>query len=133
MSTPIAMPLRRRSRTAQPPACRIDDADRRTRVYRRYRSIREALTSDAGGDVSEAKRQLIERSSFLASRLEAMEVQALAGAEIDAVAYGSLADRLRRLLVAVGLQRTPRPVETLAQYTARVYGAGKPSADEARS
>jgi hypothetical protein len=48
--------------------------------------------------------------------LETMEMAALAGEPIDLQAYGTAADRLRRLLAEIGLERVARDVLTLAQY-----------------
>ena len=92
--------------------------DRRSSDARRYRDVVRAIVSDLGGDdvLSEAQRQIASKAAFLALRLEMMQCQSLAGGEIDLPLFGALADRLRRLLETLGLQRVPREVETLESY-----------------
>ena len=94
------------------PASTLDDPktvdlDRRSALYRRFARVSSALVSDQGGDdhLTEARKQLVDRASFLAARLSAIECAAPAGEEIDLQEYGAAADRLRRILAEIGLER----------------------------
>jgi hypothetical protein len=100
--------------------CRIDELDKRTRPYRRYLAIREAIMADLGGEeaLSEVKRQLVSKFATLALQLEVAEVVALAGQAIDAEAFGRTAGHMRRLAEAIGLGRRARDVTDLQDYLA---------------
>ena len=96
----------------------IDELDRRTRPFKRYTAIREAILSDLGGEevVSEVRKQLVSKFATLAMRLEAFEAAAMAGVEIDADLFGRTSGHLRRLAEAIGLSRVPRDVTDLQTY-----------------
>ena len=98
----------------------IDALDRRTRAYRRYTAIRDAVLEDLGGEgaLSEVQRQLVSKFATLALTLEITEAAALAGQTIDAEAFGRVAGHLRRLAEAIGLERRAREVTDLRDYLA---------------
>jgi hypothetical protein len=89
--------------------------DGRSAWTRRCRDLIAAYLADYGGadNVSTAEYNIIRRASVLIVELERMEAKfALAGEasveELDI--YQRMANSLRRLLEAVGLQRRPRVV-----------------------
>jgi len=97
--------------------------DRRGAEYRRYEEIRGAIVSDLGGSevVSTSEAQLADKAAFIAMTLETMQIASLSGEEIDLHRYGELTDRLRRLLVTVGLRRRAREIEDTIESVAREW------------
>jgi hypothetical protein len=101
---------------------------------RRFRDIISAYSSDQGGEahLSEGRRSIFRRIACLQVELELLEVRfALAGgaepADLDL--YQRATGSLRRLLEAVGLDRTPRDVTPdLDAYVAANYGEPEPCA-----
>jgi hypothetical protein len=110
----------------------LDALDARTAPVKRYRQIVAAITSDVGGDPSEARKQLIERAAFAALKCEMLDAQALAGEEIDTKAYLQLAESLRRSLLAIGLDRIAHEIggNALDNYLVRKYGKHNAADDQ---
>lgn len=107
----------------------IDALDRRTRPYRRYEAIRDAVLSDMGGEenTSEVQRQLVAKFSTLALQLKSMEAAAIEGNEINLDLFGRCAGHLRRIAEALGMKRVARDVTpSLTEYLA----ARTPEKDE---
>lgn len=108
------------------------DLDRRSTEYRRYEEIRNALVADQGGEdaVSTAVLQITEKTAFIAMTLEAMQMAALSGEDVDYERYGRLFERMRRGLDTIGLERrardiTPVTVESLkAKWAAQAHPFG---------
>lgn len=97
----------------------LDGVDGRSVVLRRYREILAQLTSDMGGDPSEAQQQIARRAAMLAIWCEQQDTNAANGAVIDIAAYTTASNSLRRLLESLGLERRSRNVTpTLAEYAA---------------
>jgi hypothetical protein len=98
----------------------LDGVDGRSVVLRRYREILAQLTSDMGGDPSEAQQQIARRAAMLAIWCEQQDTEAAKGNAIDIAAYTTASNSLRRLLESLGLERRSRNVTpTLAEYAAR--------------
>jgi hypothetical protein len=100
--------------------------DGRSAWTRRCRTLITAHVADLGGveNCSVAERNIVRRAAVLTTELERMEAQfALAGeaSADDLDVYQRVANSLRRLLEAVGLQRRPRTVAELPldEYLAR--------------
>lgn len=109
--------------SARKPAARsritaLIPVDGRTSAARRFAEIRSAIFADLGGEdqISEARRQLIERFVTLCSWSEAQDSLALSGQEIDSEVYGRIAGHMKRLADAIGVERVPRDVTDLHQY-----------------
>jgi hypothetical protein len=92
----------------------------------RCRDLITAHITDLGGvdNCSAAERSIVRRGSVLTVELERMERQfaldeQASAADLDA--YQRVANSLRRLLEAVGLERRAKPVPTLAEYLAQKY------------
>lgn len=103
----------------------LDGLDKRTRPYRRYVAIRDAIHSDLGGEevLSEVQRQMVSTFATLAMRQEVLAAEAAQGEEIDLDLYGRIADRLRRIGETIGLERVSRDVTpSLQEYIAKNYG-----------
>ena len=97
----------------------LPGVDGRSPIARRARDIHEALTTDLGNDLTEAQKQLVRRSTLLAVRCEEMERDAMMGERIDFELFGKAAERLRRLLTTLGLERRMRDITpTVDQYLA---------------
>lgn len=82
---------------------------------RRYRDLVEAYEADMGGydGCSAGERALIRRIASLQAELERYDRLFATNEEAtmeELALYGSTADRLRRLLEAIGIQRRPRDV-----------------------
>ena len=93
-----------------------DGIDSRTRPYRRYGTIKGAITSDLGGDecITELQRQLISKFAAMAMQLEDMEAAAVAGEEIDLDLFGRISGHCRRIAESLGLKRVARDVTSLS-------------------
>ena len=100
----------------------ITDADGRGIWHRRFRDLVNLHTSDLGGPdvVSESEKFLIRRCATLNTELERMEIQfAEAGQSTlqQLETYQRASNSLRRLLLALGLQRRSKDITpTLAEY-----------------
>jgi hypothetical protein len=118
------MPARPVAAKSAPALLTLDELDRRERPYRRYASILTAIESDLGGSghISEAQRQIASRAAFLAMQLEGFEAKALSGGKVNLSLFGQLADRMRRLLESIGLERRAREVPDLQTYVRQTYG-----------
>ena len=97
----------------------LSTLDRRTRAGRVMRTVEADLVAHIGGDPSAAERLLIQAVAVKATRLSLMAEQLLAG---EGSAEGSDGNALawfnsmRLDLQALGLQRRPRDVSSLAAY-----------------
>ena len=90
----------------------VDGLDKRTRAYKQFVAIVDALQGDLGGvdQLSEIKKQLIRRVATLAVWCEAQDASALCGNPIDADMYGRVAGHMRRLSETLGCERVARDV-----------------------
>jgi hypothetical protein len=97
-------------------------ADGRSQVARRYTDLVAAVCSDQGGAdrMSEAKLQLARRFAALAVVLEGLETRLANGEPIDVTEYTSLTSTLVRVVSRLGLERQARPVQSLAEYLAKL-------------
>jgi hypothetical protein len=88
--------------------------DGRTQTARRFRDLIEEISNDLGGPdlLSEGQRQLIRRAASLSIMAEAIEADMARDMDFDVLAYGTIADRLRRLFETLGLQRVAKTVMT---------------------
>ena len=86
------------------------DMDGGSHVARRSREIGAALCSDMGGGdhLSEAQKQLVRCAVGLVVLRENLDAKAANGEAIDSREYGAICDNLRRVLMAIGLQRAAR-------------------------
>src|ERR1035437_6004740 len=87
-----------------------DAMDKRTKPYKQFPAIVDALESDLGGDLTEIKKQLVRRVATLALWAEAQDAAALCGEPIDAAMYGRVAGHMRRLSETLGCERVARDV-----------------------
>jgi hypothetical protein len=108
----------------------IDEIDRRTRAWKRYQTIRNAVLSDMGGEanVSEIQRQLISKFATLALQLEVLETAAIEGKPVDLDLFGRCAGHLRRIAETLGLKRVPRDVTPTLDDIAREIEAEREAA-----
>ena len=90
----------------------VDGLDKRTKPYKQFVAIVDALQGDLGGvdHLSEIKKQLIRRVATLAVWCEAQDASALCGNPIDADMYGRVAGHMRRLSETLGCERVARDV-----------------------
>jgi hypothetical protein len=90
----------------------LEHLDARTAPARRARELVSELESDLGGGdrLPVAIRQLIQRAAMMAVMVEDIEVRWLERKPADLSTYGTLVDRQRRVLEALGLGRTARDV-----------------------
>ena len=90
----------------------VDGLDKRTKPYKQFVAIVDALQGDLGGvdQLSEIKKQLIRRVATLAVWCEAQDASALCGNPIDADMYGRVAGHMRRLSETLGCERVARDV-----------------------
>jgi hypothetical protein len=114
----------------------VDGLDKRTRAYKQFVAIVDALQGDLGGvdQLSEIKKQLIRRVATLAVWCEAQDASALCGNPIDADMYGRVAGHMRRLSETLGCERVARDVtHDLRGYLAAQTLASSVSAPAAES
>jgi hypothetical protein len=90
----------------------LADLDKRTTAARAALELRDAITSDLGGDatLTAMKRAIVHNSAVLGAMLEDMAIAYLAGEGADLSLYATLANAQRRLLADLGLERSARDV-----------------------
>ena len=90
----------------------VDGLDKRTRAYKQFVAIVDALQGDLGGvdQLSEIKKQLIRRVATLAVWCESQDAAALCGEPIDPDLYGRVSGHMRRLSETLGCERVARDV-----------------------
>ncbi len=93
----------------------LPGVDGRSPWVRRCKDVIRAHISDLGGEdnTSAAERSIIRRAAVLTTELERFEVKFALAGEADANdldTYQRVANSLRRLLEAVGIERRPRDV-----------------------
>ena len=86
----------------------LDGVDGRSVIARRYRDILAQLTSDIGGDPSEAQSIIIRRATQLAVWCE--QAEAASGKPLNIGEYATATNTLRRLLLDLGLERRMRDI-----------------------
>ena len=96
----------------------LEGVDGRTHAARRFREITTAMESDLGGDLTEAKRLILDRVATLAIWLEAAEARLAKGESFDLATYATGTNTLRRLLSDLGLERVAKDAGDLRQYIA---------------
>jgi uncharacterized protein YdbL (DUF1318 family) len=116
--------LRARTRPGQ----LLPGIDGRSAWVRRCRDLITAHIADLGGvdNCSAAERSIVRRASVLTVELERFEARFATAGEAsveDLDAYQRVANSLRRLLEAVGLQRRAKTVETLSEYLTKLREA----------
>ena len=84
--------------------------DGRSVLASRYRDILAQLTSDMGGDPSEAQSIIIRRATQLAVWCEQAEAEAAGGKPLNIGEYATATNTLRRLLLDLGLERRMRDI-----------------------
>jgi hypothetical protein len=99
-----------RSRVSNGKDLFLDGVDGRSVLARRYRDILSQLTSDIGGDPSEAQSIIIRRATQLAVWCEQAEAEAAGGKDLNIGEYATATNTLRRLLADLGLERRMRDV-----------------------
>jgi hypothetical protein len=111
--------------------------DGRSAVGVALRKFREDLLADLGGDPSRAQRTIVETAArswlllqslddWLASQPSIVNAKKRSLLPI-VLQRQTLADSLLRHLTALGLERKPRPVESLEEYIARKANVRPPS------
>ena len=99
-----------RSRVSNGKDLFLDGVDGRSAIARRYRDILAQLTSDIGGDPSEAQNIIIRRATQLAVWCEQAEAEAAGGKPLNIGEYATATNTLRRLLLDLGLERRMRDI-----------------------
>jgi hypothetical protein len=99
-------------------AAMLQGVDQRTGPGRRFKDIVRAVIADQGGSgaVAEVRLQLIRRFAAEACLAEQLEARMALGAEIDIVGHCQLAGTMSRIAARIGINRTPRDVQTLENY-----------------
>ena len=108
-SKAVARPTAR-SRVSNGKDLFLEGVDGRSALARRYRDILAQLTSDIGGDPSEAQSIIIRRATQLAVWCEMAEAEAAGGKALNIGEYATATNTLRRLLLDLGLERRMRDV-----------------------
>jgi hypothetical protein len=106
---------------------RLNTIDRRSEAGVFLRRVREGLVDQLGGDVTPAQRLLIEEAAKTALIAQAvgdfiLKQESLVRADASllpvVVQHAALVGGLTRMLLALGLQRAEKPVETLRDFLA---------------
>jgi hypothetical protein len=85
--------------------------DGRSATFRRFRDIYAQVTSDLGGDPSEAQVQVARRAAALSAWCEREEAKlVLESDDFDVQRFATVANSLRRLFEAIGMERKARDV-----------------------
>src|ERR1700731_3550751 len=92
----------------------VDGLDGRTQTARRFRDLVEVIGNDLGGAdrLSEGQKQLIRRAATLSIMAESVEADMVRDMAFDVLVYGTVCDRLRRILDTLGLARVAKDVGT---------------------
>jgi hypothetical protein len=100
--------------------------DGRSSAARRFRDLVSSYVVDQGGLdlVSEIKLGLLRRLAATTVQCELLEAQMVNGRSVDIATLCTLASTAMRLSVRLGLERQPKPVETLHEYLTRKYSDG---------
>jgi hypothetical protein len=100
--------------------------DGRSSAARRFRDLVSSYIVDMGGLdlVSEIKLGLLRRLAATTVQCELLEAQMVNGRPVDIATLCTLASTAMRLSVRLGLERQPKPIETLSEYLARKYPDG---------
>jgi hypothetical protein len=92
--------------------------DRRTRLAKALRAVKQELTVALGGDLSPQQEILVDRAAFLVFRVSTFEGMLIAGKEynpsVDNI-YLCWCNTLRRTLEALGLKRVARDLNIVAE------------------
>ena len=99
-----------RSRVSNGKDLFLEGVDGRSVIARRYRDILAQLTSDIGGDPSEAQNIIIRRATQLAVWCEQAEAEAAGGKPLNIGEYATAKNTLHRLLTTLGLERRMRDI-----------------------
>jgi hypothetical protein len=103
----------------------LGDLDQRSAAARAAAAFRAAVETDLGGDLSAAQSALVIRLAMLATYCEHCEARWLGG-EPFPDDYLPACNVLNPTARALGLKRVPKPVESLAEYAARMgYGVDR--------
>ena len=94
----------------------IAGLDGRTQTARRFRDIVEVMTLDLGGAdlLSEGQKQLIRRAATLSIMAEAIEADVVRDLGFVILNYGTVCDRLRRIVETLGIERKTKDVSSSA-------------------
>jgi hypothetical protein len=115
-----------RSRISNGSATFLPGTDGRSALARRWRDIALQLTTDIGGDPSEAQSLIARRAATLGVWCEQCEAGLAQGGDLDIVAFTTATNALRRLLADLGLERRARDVTpSVAEYVARIAAEEK--------
>ena len=93
----------------------MDRLSKRYSLARVVMARRDALEAHCGGDLSYVQRSLIKRTVWLELLTESYEQKIAAGEEIDVGALTQLNNSLKGLYKDLGVQRTARRTESLAE------------------
>src|SRR5262245_21283795 len=99
-----------RSRVSNGKDLFLEDVDGRSVLARRYQDILSQLTSDLGGDPSEAQSIIARRATTLAVWCEQAEAKAAGGETLNIGEFTTATNTLRRLLLDLGLERRMRDI-----------------------
>ena len=82
--------------------------DGRTSLAKRFRDIVAQLTADQGGDLSEARVQLVRRFAGASVLAEQTEAQIICGQLVDLSEYAQLISSSVRVAQRIGIDRVPK-------------------------
>ena len=99
-----------RSRVSNGKDLFLEGVDGRSALARRWRDVFAQLTSDIGGDPSEAQNIIIRRATQLAVWCEQAEAEAASGKPLNIGEYATATNTLHRLLTTLGLERRMRDI-----------------------
>ena len=110
----------------------LPDLDGRSSAGRRFRDLVSAFIQDMGGldQCSEVKLGLLRQLAAVTVQAELLAARMFNGEPINVSELCALASTTVRLSARLGLERVPKPVETLADYLARAYPQEPEAADE---
>src|SRR5262249_52845552 len=94
----------------------LEHIDARSAAARRFKGIQDSISADLGHDLTEAQLQLARTAAGLVVMREHLDAQVLNGETINTGQYTTIANSLKRVLVALGLKRIARPVPSPLEY-----------------
>jgi hypothetical protein len=104
-----------RSKVTNARALILDQIDKRSAIYRRYKDVANAILQDQGGidQASESRKHLIKRFAAAAVLAEQIESRIVNGKSVDISEFAQLCSTLVRITTHLGLERIPKMVDGL--------------------
>jgi hypothetical protein len=98
----------------------LDALDQRTIAAKAVQEMIASVEADLGGELTTAKRSIVESGALLTAMLRDMGARWLAGEQVDLGLFATLSNAQRRAFETLGFDRAARDVTpTVSEYLAQ--------------